>query len=111
RFTSAMIATRSPRSAAVNEGGREVPAASRSTEVRRARKAGNWSRVELRIWSSETGILSFGRSSGIVVRALFGRTADEENADAPGDHRGARPDAASAGSQLRPPGAGHLHDR
>src|SRR5207244_427127 len=83
RFTSAITATVSRRSAAANEGGREALAASRSTDARRARKVGNWSRVELRIWSSETGILSFGRSSGIVVRALFGRTVDEETSDAP----------------------------
>ena len=40
---------------------------------RRARRAGRPARVEVRIWSRVTGILSFGRSSGILVRALFGR--------------------------------------
>src|SRR5688572_24868324 len=69
-----MTATVSIRRAAPNAGAFRLTWASRSRLARRARRVSSSRRVDRRIWSRVTGILSFGPYSGTVIRALFGRT-------------------------------------
>src|SRR5712691_11465783 len=99
-----MTATVSRRSAPAKEGGAVVSRASRSRAARRCRSPGSWSLVEVRIWSRVTGILSFGRSSGTVIRALFGRTLLRRKPDAPdqaAERNSHLPARAHSGTRLR----------
>src|SRR4051812_27911353 len=75
-----MTATWRRRRAALKVGrgsGKAMSSCSRA--ARRAWSAGSPRRVESRICCRLTGILSFGRCSGTLIRALFGQHVDQEN--------------------------------
>src|SRR5215213_11819458 len=74
RLTSAMTATVWRRRAPAKESGVAAARASCSSAVRLARTAPSRPSVDRSISSRVTGILSFGRYSGTLIRALFGRT-------------------------------------